>query len=126
GLGKNDGFSARYMWRNEGEYELYLYWSGQSDKYGDMIRPNKYFEKGVWHTLKQYISLNIPGENNGIIELWLDDKKIYARDDLKFRLAKANWQIDYFLFSTFYGGNTKEWAPEKNNYIRFSDFKIWK
>ncbi|MFP4661544.1 MAG: polysaccharide lyase [Halanaerobiales bacterium] len=120
-----DGFSSRYMWRSNGEYELYLYWAGQSSIYGDMIKPGVFFSKGVWHNLKQYVKLNNPGEDNGIIELWLDGEKIYIRDDFKFRLLNRNWQIDCFLFSTFYGGNDPSWAPEKDNYIRFDDFKIF-
>ncbi|MFP4017151.1 MAG: polysaccharide lyase [Halanaerobiales bacterium] len=120
-----DGFSSRYMWRPDGEYELYLYWSGQSSIYGDMVRPGVSFSKGVWHNLKQHVKLNDPGQDNGIIELWIDDERIYSRDNFKFRLLDKDWQIDCFLFSTFYGGNDQSWAPEKNNYIRFNDFKIF-
>ncbi|MEJ6949728.1 polysaccharide lyase [Natronospora cellulosivora (SeqCode)] len=125
GFGKKDGFSSRYMWRANGVYELYLYWSGQAAKYGDMIRPNIKFKRGDWHILKQYIKLNTPGEENGIMKLYFDNKEIYRKDDFRFRLSRANWQINYFLFSTFYGGNTIEWAPKKENSIAFADFKIW-
>ena len=122
---KKDGFSSRYMWRADGVYELYLYWSGQSDKYGDMIRPGCDFKKGVWHNLKQYISLNTPGQENGAIKLWFDGEEIYSRQNFKFRLKEASWQIDYFLFSTFYGGNSMDWAPENDNFIKFTDFRIY-
>jgi len=32
--------------------------------------------------------------------------------------------VDQFLFSTFHGGSTKDWAPRRDSHARFDDFHV--
>jgi hypothetical protein len=32
--------------------------------------------------------------------------------------------VDQFLFSTFHGGGTRDWAPRRDSHARFDDFVL--
>ncbi|EIQ01461.1 hypothetical protein OpiT1DRAFT_00031 [Opitutaceae bacterium TAV1] len=121
-----DGFSARYMWHPEGGLILYLYHSGQKDRYGDGLRLGRAstLRPGQWHTLKQRIRLNTPGEPDGILQVWVDDRLALDRHDMCWRLAGHTWQIDHFYFSTFHGGSGPAYQPQRDNHADFDDFRV--
>lgn len=130
----SDGFSARIMWRERGEIFQYMYWMERApDKHwGDDLpwtdvngdkEPFK-FIPGKWHTLKTEITMNTPGERDGEIISWFDGKLALSCVGA-FRAAGATFSIDNFNFTTFFGGNTPDWAPTKDETIYFADFKIF-
>ena len=129
----SDGFSARIMWRQEGEVFQYMYWMERAPekKWGDDL-PWTYingdqlsirFIPGKWHKLKTEITMNTPGERDGNITSWFDDKIVLSCIGA-FRAKGAGFGIDSFNFTTFFGGNTLDWAPTKDEIVYFSDFKI--
>lgn len=127
----SDGFSARIMWREGGAIFQYMYWMERAPdkKWGDDlpwkdIEGNSlYFIPGKWHTLKTEIILNTPGEKDGKITSWLDEKLALSQQGA-FRAKEAIFGIDSLNFTTFFGGNTTEWAPTKDEKVYFSDFRI--
>ncbi len=129
----SDGFSARIMWREQGEIFQYMYWMERATekKWGDdlpwidMNGDQKPFTfiPGQWHTLKTEIIMNTPGERDGSITSWFDGKLALSCIGA-FRAKDAIFNIDSFNFTTFFGGNTPDWAPTKNEVVYFSDFKI--
>lgn len=120
---KSGGWSARYMWRREGELELYLYHPEMKGPTGDRIALDFRCEPSVWYTLTQRIRVNDPGESNGRIEVWIDGKQYLDRDGLFLR-GEETGLIDSFLFSTFFGGGSKTWAPATDCSIQFDDFCV--
>ena len=76
-----------------------------------------------WQTITQRIRLNSPGKRDGIYSVWLDGKQVTHRQDMEWRHGDKG-QIDSFYFSTYYGGNTPDWAPRWNNYIDFDDIRL--
>lgn len=59
-----NGFTARYMWREDGAAELYLYHMDKPGEYGERFKfvnddgdPIK-FEPGTWHNLVQRVQIN--------------------------------------------------------------------
>jgi len=120
---KGEGWSARYMWRKEGEMIVYLYHMDMPGKWGDAISMNTNFETGRWYRLTQHITLNTGDQSNGILDIWVDAKKVVQRSDIRYRMAPLG-SIDSFYFSTFHGGNTSDWAPQRDSYIDFDDFKV--
>lgn len=127
-----DGFTARYMWRANGRLVVYLYWAGQASatkdkgrQYGIDLDCGVTLERGRDYRLRQRVTLNAPGQADGVLEVWVDDKPALKRTDLLFRDTPAKtWQIDRFLFSTFHGGNDPTWAPGHDCTVEFDDFVV--
>jgi hypothetical protein len=129
----SDGFSARIMWREQGEIFQYMYWMERAPekKWGDDLpwtdvngdqKPFR-FIPGQWHTLKTEITMNTPGERDGNIVSWFDGKLALSCRGA-FRAKGATFGIDNFNFTTFFGGNTSDWAPTKDEVVYFADFEI--
>ena len=84
----------------------------------------KYFEPGEWHTVRTYVKVNDVGVNNAIVRSWLDDKLALDATNLTLRTVNT-FGVDLFYFTTFYGGDTPDWAPLTTQTVLFDDFKIW-
>ncbi len=127
-----DGFSSRYMWRDDGRLVVYLYWAGQASagrergrQYGVDLDCGVTLERGRDHRLRQRVTLNTPGRADGRLEVWVDGRQVLARSDLLFRDQPGKtWAIDRFLFSTFHGGNDPTWAPRRDSTVEFDDIVI--
>jgi len=129
----SDGFSARIMWRERDELFQYMYWMERSPEknwgddlpWRDMGGNNEPFKivPGQWHTLKTEIVMNTPGERDGRIASWFDGKLALSQDGA-FRAKGATFGIDSFNFTTFFGGNTLDWAPVKDEVVYFNDFVL--
>jgi hypothetical protein len=127
-----DGFSSRYMWREDGRLVVYLYWAGQASaarergrQYGVDLDCGITLERGRDYRLRQRITLNTPGEADGQLQVWVDGRPVLERGDLLFRDQPGKtWQIDRFLFSTFHGGNDPTWAPKHDCRAEFDDIVV--
>jgi hypothetical protein len=120
-----DGWTARMMWLEEGRLIPYIYYVGmpKESHWGDSWPINTSLKPGVWYTLTQRIRLNSPGKSNGIYTIWVNGKKVTQRTDMLWRYGNKG-QIDSFIFSTFHGGNTPDWAPRWDCFADFDDFRI--
>ncbi|MFI1745721.1 glycosyl hydrolase [Thalassobellus sediminis] len=120
---KGEGWSARYMWKKQGEAIVYFYYKDMKGKWGDGIKMNTVFNTEKWYRITQHIKLNSDDKTNGIMEVWVDGNKVITNNKVRYRLAPLG-QINSFYFSTFHGGNTPDWAPKNDSYIYFDDFKV--
>ncbi|MGB5713450.1 MAG: polysaccharide lyase [Waterburya sp.] len=124
----NNGFTSRYMWREDGKAVLYLYHMDQEGTYGDdiLLKGNdgsdKYFERGQWHNMVQRVKVNDGSQSNGEIDVWMDNEQVLDLDNLRF--MTNNQGIDTTFFSTFHGGYGSDWWPEKNDNAYFDDFVV--
>lgn len=118
-----DGFTTRYMWREQGAGEIYAYLPS-SVNYGTSIgRGSWHFIPGQWTLIEQSVKLNTPGIGNGNLRVWVNEKLVVDRHDVLFR------SVDYLklqgiIFSTFFGGNDQSWATPVDTYVDFSDFAV--
>ncbi len=124
-----DGFSARFMWRDEGYPELYLYSADmENDAYGDdidfMSNGERFqFETGKWYTITEHVEMNsTPYSDDGVVEVWVDGEQMIDLDDITF--VTDQQKIDTFYFSTFHGGHDESWAPTVTSKAYFDDIKI--
>ncbi|MEO0406199.1 MAG: polysaccharide lyase [Cyanobacteria bacterium P01_A01_bin.135] len=118
-----DGFSTRFMWRADGDGELYAYLP-TSRRHGTSIgRGNWRFQPGVWHHLEQQIDLNQPGVADGRVRVWLDDQLVLDQSGLIFRSVE-DLKLDGIFFSTFFGGGDASWATPQDTYVDFANFSI--
>jgi hypothetical protein len=120
----DNGFSARMMWREWGNLEVYWYFSDKNDKYWKSL--GRWMDKLIpWNTYKitQEIKLNEPGESDWLMKIFINDEIIYFNDHISYRWD-FSIQTNSFMFSTFFWWGTPDWATKKNTEIVFSDIKI--
>ncbi|GAB5520586.1 MAG: hypothetical protein RhofKO_28370 [Rhodothermales bacterium] len=124
----SDGWSARMMWRENGEAGQYLYYPDQKTDYGDLMRyrdgsrPFR-FEAGRWYRVEHRVFLNTPGQSDGRMQAWIDGQLVLNQADLRYR-DTFDLGIDGFYFSTFFGGSSRDWASPKTQHIFFDDFIV--
>ncbi len=118
-----EGWSARFMWSEGNKIIVYFYHMDMKGRWGDVIYTNKVFSTDKWHRITQHLKINTGKKFNGVMEVWIDSEKVISDSNVRYRLAPLG-EIDSFYFSTFHGGNTKDWAPKNDSYIYFDDFKV--
>ena len=116
-----DGWSARGMWRANGELENYVYHASQRNYYGDDEFWNVTATPGVWHRVEHRVVLNTPGLKNGILEAWFDGTKVLSLNNIEYRKTNTIG-INLFYFNTFFGGNDISWAPTTDQTMNFDNF----
>lgn len=121
---EGEGWSARFMWKEEGKLILYLYSVGMKGKWGDVhYLKTAPVEPGKWYTIKQRIRINTPGQEDGSIVAWVNGEEVLHLENLLLRKAPKG-KIDTFYFSTFHGGNTPDWGPENDCRMLYDNFRI--
>lgn len=118
-----DGWSARMMWRAEGEAVQYVYHPDQPTQWGEDLDWGRRFSPDRWVTVETRIRMNVPGRSDGMVESWMDGERTLSRSNLRFR-DNASFGIDSLLFHTFFGGSGADWAPTQDERIDFDDVVI--
>ncbi len=136
-----DGWSARMMWRTNGSsgsstsgdtanIVQYVYHPDQSSTFGEDFRwddtvPTDWqtFNSEIWYRLQHRIVMNTPGQNDGIVQAWLDDQMVLDVQNIRFRDI-ASLQIDQLYFSTFFGGSDPTWEASKDEQVYYDNFII--
>ena len=129
--GRN-GFSTRVCWGRGGTVTMYTYHADQRTIYGDGFRTEldgrrKLWVPGRWYCMELHMKLNTPGrapgekgEHDGIVELWLDGRRIGRRTDVRFRDI-GEMKIDQLFVNAYFGGT---WTSPKNQYIYYDNFVL--
>jgi len=120
--GPEGGWSARYMWRRDGELGLYFYHPGMTGSHGERHSLDFRCPRGRWIELVQRVVIN-DGEEGDLIEVWIDRVRALRLTRLELSGTERG-QIDTFLFSTFFGGNDPSWAPSESGVAWFDDIRI--
>ncbi len=122
-----DGFSVRLMWRRGGRLVVYAYLP-TSERYGTDFRWDyggtwRALVPGRWTSLEIRVKLNTPALSDGEIDCWMDGEKACEVRNVRFRDI-STLRIDNIFFSTFFGGNTDDWAPTKDEFASFDNFVL--
>ena len=118
-----DGWSARGMWRTDGRAVQYVYHPDQPSNFGEDLEWGLNFPRNQWVTVETRVRMNTPGQRNGIVESWLNGRKVLSQSNLRFRDTDS-FEIDSFLFHTFFGGSSNDWAPSKDEAVDFDNLVI--
>lgn len=130
-----DGWSARIMWRKDGNAVQLIYFMGQESVYGDDFKwdlngtiPQKQFTTGTWHRIVNKVSMDTiaspgNGDKNGRVQTWLDGELALDVDTLRLR-DYDTVKVDKFYLSMFHGGSCAEWAPTHDCFIRYDNFTV--
>jgi hypothetical protein len=119
-----DGWSARFMWRAGGNAVLYLYHLDQAKSHGDDFPLGVHFKPGVWHTIKQRVTVNHSDNSDGRIEVWFDEAKVLDVTSLRLQVDDQA-PVNRFYFSTFFGGSGDQWSPKQDQIIEFAEFEAF-
>jgi hypothetical protein len=118
-----DGFTTRFMWIDGNLGEIYAYLP-ESKVYGTSIGKGRWsFERGRWHVIEQQVVLNTPGQRDGRLRVWFDERLVVDEMALRFRDV-ADLKIDGIIFSTFFGGGDPTWSTPKDTYVEFAKFAL--
>jgi len=146
-----NGFSARFMWHiinGKPGMIQYLYHPGRAGAYGEKVygtgpllsksNPAKelntrdhntmmVLQKNKWYKIKQTIKANTPKKANGTMKIWIDDALTASIGGLKYIAdgKHGTYSVDKMFFSTFYGGGSMDYAPNRDTYTRFKNIRIY-
>lgn len=119
------GFSTLFSWKQGGYLDMNLVYPG-APKYGKNTgKKLLVLIPGKKYTIKQDITLNTPGEKNGIIKVYVNNVLVFKADNYTLRTSK-NVSIDSLIFSSFFAGWDITYATPVDTYIDFSNFKLSK
>ncbi|KAI0810875.1 polysaccharide lyase family 14 protein [Irpex lacteus] len=135
--GGNDArscFSTRLMWRAKGAGELYLYapkdkqtkelcsappQSVCDQEYGLSVGRGSFnFTPGAWTHVRQTVTLNTPGGQDGGFVLEVNGQEVMRRADVFYR------GVDTTSEPSFFGGHEEKYASPRDQYTWFKDFAL--
>lgn len=142
------GYSCRVMWREDGAAVAYVYLCTDQGSYdGDSKNPlvrnqGKGFDdiahhtngagidlwrkdglrlrRGAWNTIKLRVVANSPGKADGSVELAINGTS-KRFDGIEW--SKSGKLIEGIMFASWFGGGSKEYAPKKDQTIRFRNIQ---
>lgn len=127
-----NGWSARGAWRPANSTddpttvpilpEYYVYHADMSGSYGDRPDWNTTFQRGQWYQVDQHVKMNTPGQNDGVLEAWVDGDRVFSRTNYRFRNSGYdNIKVQKYWFTLTYGGS---WSSPTDNAAYFSDLTL--
>jgi hypothetical protein len=137
-------FSARFMWRAEGNGEFYTYLPPYTNPqfaanekvctvkpesicnptYGASVGRGAFkFETGVWNHISERVRLNDAGQANGELELFFNGQSVINVSGLMLR-DNDDGRIYGIQMQTFFGGSESSFASPVDTNSYFSDFSV--
>jgi hypothetical protein len=118
-----DGWSARGNFRRwrDGYTPIgyYCYHADMRGRYGSVWTWDKddlgYLANNKWYCVEQYVKLNTPGHNDGIMRGWIDGKPAFEKTDVRMRDVD-NLKIEMVWVNIYHGG-TRPARTEDHLYI---------
>lgn len=128
----DNGFSSRLIWREAGQAAVYYYSMDNPDRYGNVVYLTDpsggpvHYPRGEWFHIIQRLKVNTvtngQAHPDGEIEIWYNGQA--AANITGLRFVNNDDKVDKAYFATFYGGGTREYAPERDSYIWYDDVKV--
>ncbi len=107
-------WSARVTFSRDDSVRTYVYDQTEDVTYGVGRGPGNgfTFSREQYHAVSMHMRLNDPDESNGFVNIYVDGERVVTHDGLRIRgTGGENTLIQEFLFSTFHGGSSPQWAP---------------
>ncbi len=123
-----DGWSARLMWRGNGDgtASLVVY----SYAYDRPVVPGNWGEDLILkpHTIPvgqpmnvtMEVTVNDPGQSNGSIRVWIDGELMLEEGGIMWQ-KNGTPSVDEIQYSTFHGGNDSSFSPQNTSQVSFSN-----
>ncbi len=129
-VGDHGGSSFNIMWKEEGRLVAYSKNHDAIDASETMafFGPD-HIQSNKWYTLTVRIVNNTllaegSGRHDGIIEVFLNGKKVFEATDKKFRnFSDVKWDI--IRNNSWFGGATDEWAARRDEVLYVDNFVLF-
>eukprot|EP00484_Ammonia_sp_Unknown_P026354 CAMPEP_0197025130 /NCGR_PEP_ID=MMETSP1384-20130603/5553_1 /TAXON_ID=29189 /ORGANISM="Ammonia sp." /LENGTH=304 /DNA_ID=CAMNT_0042453621 /DNA_START=80 /DNA_END=994 /DNA_ORIENTATION=+ len=122
-----DGWSVRMMWGSAGDPRLYIYHQDRKSSCGDPYFQSQSqftFALGTWYRVEIYVKLNSNANSfDGEAALYIDGDLLVEVQNLRLSGNNDN-DIDWFDFSTFYGGSDQSWSPSTTTLAYYDNFTV--
>ncbi len=131
---ENPGWSARVLFNEPGtegaegtdiRLGYYTYHLDQPGSCGEFMHWNDagILEQRRWYCIEGHVAMNTPGANDGVLEAWVDEQKVFSRSDLAFRRPGEEWvEVNTFWLNIYFGGSTV--ANDTDLDLRFDELVI--
>lgn len=121
-----DGFSARLTWRGSGDgtakLALYSYFSDKNSRFGIDFPIDYIIPKGEWIDIVIEVSMNTNHwSSDGRARVYVNGNLSMDRSGIKWWSSGKDPVVDSLTYSAFYGGNSPEWSPDHDTYMRIAD-----
>jgi hypothetical protein len=125
--GRN-GWSARGLFRRQlgGKTPIgyYCYHADMKGRYGsDWIWDTEkrgYLENNRWYCIEQYVKMNTPGKNDGILRGWVDGQPAFEKTDVRMRDVDT-LRIEAVWLNVYLGGS---WVAKSDHHLYIDDVVI--
>lgn len=133
---RDQGWSARNMWRrngadpaNQAYLVQYVYDVDRPENCGDNyvydLGAPRLFVPDQWYLIEHRVVMNTPGVADGVLQGWFDGVLAVERTDVQFRASgDDSLAITSLYFSTFFGGSGADWAPTRDETVFFDDIVV--
>jgi len=119
----HDGWSARGLFGRQRDgltaIGFYCYHVDMAGRYGSNWAWDRdrlgYLGNNRWYSVEQYVRLNDPGQNNGVLRGWIDGKPAFEKTDVRMR-DSADLKIEMVWLNVYQGG-TQPAPTEDHLYI---------
>jgi hypothetical protein len=127
--GRN-GWSARGQFKGQKEGKtpigFYCYHADMKGRYGSAWIWEKdklgYLENNRWYCIEQYVRMNTPGKNDGIMCGWVDGKLAFEKKDVRMRDV-SDLKIERIWINIYHGGT---WTAESDDHLFIDNVVIAK
>lgn len=123
------GWSTRLMWRSGGRMTTYAYYPDKPKaiRCGEDWWWDRPVRSGVWHTVRLHAKMNTAGKPDGISRAWLDGRLVLDKTDVIYRYtASMDHAVTRAYVTTYAGGSSvADFAPSRDQYIKFRNFAVW-
>jgi hypothetical protein len=119
----NDNFVARVAWLEDGRPGVALSLTASGIKQTMHLESQLRFPRAQWIRIDKEVTLNTPGQNDGILRVWIDGLLAIERRDVIYR-QKPEVTMSGVQAKVSYGSNDEiAWAPADTT-IWISSFEI--
>jgi hypothetical protein len=103
-----DTISSDDKFNNSTPLGFYAYYPDNGQSYGsEMFWDNtNAIKPGKWYRITQYVKLNTPGEQNGVLKAWVDQQQVFERSNIRFR-DTSDLKIERLWLNFYHGGTAK-------------------
>ncbi len=127
--GRN-GWSARGQFQGQREGKtptgFYCYHADMRGRYGDawIWRKDKlgYLENNRWYCIEQYVRMNTPEKNDGILRGWVDGRLAFEKTDVRLR-GVQDLKIECIWVNIYHGG---KWTAKSDDHLFIDNIVIAK
>ena len=123
-----DGWSARGLFSGQKEGRtpigFYCYHADMRGKYGDHWGWDRNgfagLENDRWYCVEQYVKMNTPRQNDGILRGWVDDQLVFEKTSVRMRDVD-DLKIETVWINVYHGGT---WTATTTQHLFIDDVAI--